>query len=91
MNTTSTPHQVTVYSKPSCVQCTMTYRKLDNAGISYIVVDVTEDEDAVAFIKDQLGYLTAPVVFVSEDLHWGGFRPDLIEGLAATLAATNAA
>ena len=26
---------ITVYTKPSCVQCTATFRALDKAGISY--------------------------------------------------------
>ncbi len=34
---------VTVYTKPQCVQCNMTYRALDAKGISYTKVDITED------------------------------------------------
>ena len=34
---------VTVYSKPSCVQCTATYRALRRKDIAYRVVDVTAD------------------------------------------------
>lgn len=73
--------QVTVYSRPSCVQCTATYKTLDKAGIEYTVVDVSEDEAALEFVKS-LGYLVAPVV-VAGDQHWGGFRRDLITALAA--------
>ncbi len=72
---------VTVYTKPACVQCTMTYRALDKQGIEYRTVDITEDAQALAQIKE-LGYLQAPVVIAGED-HWSGFQPDKINALAA--------
>lgn len=75
---------VTVYTKPSCVQCNMTYRELDKQGIEYNVLDVTADETALEAVKG-LGYLQAPVV-VADDEHWSGFRPDKISELAGRLA-----
>ena len=72
---------IAVYSKPSCVQCTATYRALDKQGIEYEVFDVSVDEKALAAVKD-LGYMQAPVV-VTEDDHWSGFRPDKIKALTA--------
>lgn len=76
---------VTVYSKPSCVQCTATYRNLDNKGVEYKVVDVTKDEDAYAFVKG-LGYQAAPVVVVEADGavvdSWSQFRADKIATLS---------
>ncbi len=50
---------VTVYTKPSCVQCTATYRALDNKGIQYEVLDVSADEAALEHVKS-LGYMQAP-------------------------------
>ena len=38
---------VTVYSKPSCVQCNATYRALDSKGIDYEVLDLSEDPAAL--------------------------------------------
>lgn len=75
---------IAVYSKPSCVQCTATYRALDKQGIEYEVFDVSVDEKALAAVKD-LGYMQAPVV-VTEDDHWSGFRPDKISSLASHVA-----
>ncbi|GGD46447.1 glutaredoxin-like protein NrdH [Microbacterium faecale] len=75
---------ITVYSKPSCVQCNATYRALDAKGIEYDVTDVSQDADALEQVK-QLGYMQAPVVIADED-HWSGFRPDKIDELAARLA-----
>lgn len=75
------PVDITVYSKPLCVQCDATKRALSKAGVDYSVVDITEDADALAKVKS-LGYVQAPVVITSED-HWSGFRPDKIKAIAA--------
>jgi len=75
---------ITVYSKPSCVQCTATYRALDNKGIEYEIFDVSVDEKALETVK-ALGYLQAPVIVTDED-HWSGFRPDKIAALSAAIA-----
>jgi glutaredoxin-like protein NrdH len=75
---------ITVYTKPSCVQCTATYRALDSKGIEYEVLDLSEDPSALEQVK-ALGYLQAPVVITDED-HWSGFRPDKIDELASRLA-----
>ncbi|MFT3970450.1 MAG: glutaredoxin-like protein NrdH [Micropruina sp.] len=76
---------ITVYSKPSCVQCTATYRALDRAGLSYDVVDLSADEQALSQVME-LGYQQAPVVF-ADDEHWAGFRPDKIKATAARAQA----
>lgn len=77
---------ITMYSKPSCVQCNATYRKLDEGGLEYEIVDLTQDAAALEAVK-ALGHQTAPVVIVREGGevldHWGGYRPDKIEALAA--------
>jgi len=71
---------VVLYSKPACVQCDATKRKFKKKGLAegtdYTVVDVSQDAAALEFIKS-LGYMQAPVVFVSKpegDHHWSGFN-----------------
>lgn len=71
---------IKVYSRPNCVQCNATYKKLNEAGIQYEVIDASQDADATEFVKG-LGYMQAPVVYVDEITHWSGFRPDLINEL----------
>ncbi|MEA5456922.1 glutaredoxin-like protein NrdH [Sinomonas sp. JGH33] len=91
MNTTAIPEgiaQVTVYSKPACVQCNATKRALDKKGIAYREVDVTEVPAALEYVTEDLGYSMAPVVVVDEHNHWAGFRPDRIENLATALGLT---
>ena len=73
--------QITVYTKPACVACKATFRALNNAGISYDVVDITEDAVARDYVIS-LGYLQAPVVVIG-DTHFSGFRPDRLNALAA--------
>lgn len=77
---------VTVYSKPSCVQCLGVYRYLDNHGIEYNIIDMSEDEAALENAK-ALGYLQAPVVIAGDDFHFSGNRPDKLAELSARLAA----
>ena len=76
-----TTNTITVYSKPACVQCTATTRAMDAKGISYTVVDLTQDAAAMEKVTD-LGYRQAPVV-IAGDNHWSGFRPDMIGALAS--------
>ncbi|OKH62360.1 glutaredoxin [Mycobacterium sp. SWH-M5] len=77
--------KVTVYTKPSCVQCNATFKALDKAGIEYTAIDVTADENALEYVQS-LGYLQAPVVVAGAE-HWSGFRPDRINSLNTTSAA----
>lgn len=79
---------VTVYTKPSCVQCTATYRALDKAGIAYNSVDISQDADALERLK-ALGHMGAPVV-ESPVGDWAGFQPDRITELKNHFTASNA-
>lgn len=71
---------IIVFSKPACVQCTATTRALDAKGVEYSVVDLTQDAEALERVT-ALGYRQAPVVMAG-DLHWSGFRPDMIARVA---------
>jgi glutaredoxin-like protein NrdH len=59
----------------------MTKRYLDKAGVSYETVDITTDPAALDMILG-MGFSSAPVV-ISEAGNWAGFRPDMLEQLAA--------
>lgn len=71
----------TVYTKPACVQCDMTKRYLDKAGVEYSTVDITQDPTALDMILG-MGFSSAPVV-ISESGSWAGFQPDRLSELAA--------
>lgn len=64
-----------------CVQCNATHRALDSKGISYEVIDLSTDDQALATVKE-LGYLQAPIVITDGD-RWSGFPPDKIAELTA--------
>lgn len=70
---------VTVYTLPSCVQCDSTKRVLTRNGIEFKTIDLSQDEAAMALVKE-LGYTAAPIVVVGDD-HWSGFRMDKISAL----------
>lgn len=80
---------ITVYSKPACVQCNATYKRLDKHGLAYQVVDVSVDDQAREYVMS-LGYLGAPVVVVDHDHngepeHWSGFSDRRIDRLAEAM------
>ena len=70
---------VTVYTKPSCVQCEATKRMMDKLKIEYSTVDITIDTDAFDMLVSK-GFKSAPVVITDNDA-WAGFNPDKISGL----------
>lgn len=70
---------ITVYSTPDCSKCAATKSTLDRKGIAYTAIDLSEDAEAMAFVKG-LGYNAAPVVVAGDD-HWSGFRMDKIAKL----------
>lgn len=84
----STPVPIIVYSKPSCVQCTATYRALDKLGLAYEVVDLADNQEALDRLL-ALGHQQAPVVWADGE-YWTGFRPDRIKALATAAAASGA-
>lgn len=75
---------VTVYGKPKCTACDATKRLLNKLQIPHTVIDVTEDAEALAYVKS-LGYFGAPVVVADTSSglhHWSDFRESKIKVLA---------
>jgi glutaredoxin-like protein NrdH len=70
-----------VYGKPNCKDCKATVSYLETYGIQYEYLDLVENPEALKFVKS-LGYLQAPVVVVSDEVHWSGFQPERIEEYA---------
>lgn len=74
---------ITVYTKPACVQCTATERRL---GSTPYATAEAQSPDAAALIAT-LGHMRAPVVTLSDRHgriidHWSGFNPDRIDAAA---------
>jgi glutaredoxin-like protein NrdH len=70
---------ITVYTKPSCVQCDQTKRFLDKSSIEYSTIDITEDQSALDKILS-MGFKSAPVVITDSD-SWAGFNPSKLAKL----------
>ena len=75
---------ITVYTTgPSCVRCTLTKNVLTTKGIAFVEVNIREDERARAYVVEDLGYTEAPVVVITDEDHWSGFRLDHIDRIAS--------
>lgn len=72
---------VLVFGKPNCPACKLTTARFDALGVPYTYRDLTEHPADLDMVR-LLGYQMAPVVIVG-DVHWGGFRADQINWLAA--------
>lgn len=64
---------ITVYSNPSCVQCEMTKKQFDKAGVAYESKMIQDSPEVLSLIEEK-GYKAAPVV-VTESTSWSGFQP----------------
>lgn len=79
----STEHVVSVYTTgPDCMRCVLTKRVLTKRGVQFLEVDIRNNGAAREYVVDDLGYTEAPVVVVTDEDHWSGFRPDKLEALA---------
>ena len=71
---------VEVYTVASCLQCRMTRRRLEAAGVGFVELPAEAHLDLLL----TYGITTAPGVIVRAPgtdrvpAAWGGFRPDLI-------------
>ena len=71
--------QVTVYSKPDCMQCNFTKKWLKEQGVPYTELNIKEDQEALLKVKE-MGYQAVPVI-VTETENWYGFQPDKLAEL----------
>lgn len=72
--------EVTVYSKPNCVDCTATKKLLNSVGVEFTEVNVTEDPSVIASLKKE-GFRKMPVVYADDQEPWSGFQEDRIRAL----------
>jgi len=70
---------VNIYGKPDCLECEATRRHLNKYNVEYLEIDVSTDEEALAYVQS-LGYAKLPVIVAGDD-HWFGFRPEKLAHL----------
>lgn len=73
--------EVRVFTKPNCVWCVRTKNMLEEEGIPFEEIDVSEDRGAYDLITLAWGFRQVPVVDTGED-RWAGHRPGRIKGIA---------
>ena len=67
---------ITIFSKPNCMSCNFAKKYLDDKGVKYEEIDVINDKEALAMLRDK-GYAQLPVVDIDGEFHTG-FRPDVL-------------
>ena len=75
--------QVTVYADAARDDVADTMAVLENVGITYTLIDLTQDENALQHVEE-LGFTQTPIVEAGTT-SWAGFRPDLIHALATSI------
>ena len=67
---------IKVYSKPNCMQCSFAKKYLNDKGIAFEEIDVFEDAEALAMLRDK-GIAEMPAVDINGEFHTG-FQPNIL-------------
>lgn len=67
----ATQAKVVMYSKNPCPYCVNAKRMLDNKGVSYEVIDLTDKPDEMDAIKNKTGWRTVPIIMIDGKLVGG--------------------
>ncbi|WP_280110257.1 glutaredoxin family protein [Segniliparus rugosus] len=73
-----------MYTQPGCKLCERSMQKLDDAGLEYNMIDLSEDPKALFYVTEVLECRTLPVI-VSGKTVIRGFQPDQLKTLIEQL------
>ncbi|MHC9532282.1 glutaredoxin-like protein NrdH [Dellaglioa sp. BT-FLS60] len=73
--------KITVFTKNNCIQCKMTKRFLEENNVDFDERNISEDDNAIDYLKGQ-GFQAVPVVEAPGFDTIAGFRPDMLKKLA---------
>lgn len=73
---------IIIYHKNGCIQCKMSMKMLDEAGVGYKEINVDDHPEYIDTLK-QKGFAALPVV-ETESGSWSGFRPDRLREYVAS-------
>ena len=76
---------IIIYTRNDCVQCYATKRAMESRGVAFEMVNIDLVPDAADTLREQ-GFRQLPVVIAGET-SWSGFRPDMINRIAALAAS----
>jgi glutaredoxin 3 len=63
--------KVVVYTKDPCPYCVRAMRLLDDKGVAYEEIDLTERPDEINRIKTETGWMTVPIILIDGKLVGG--------------------
>lgn len=63
--------KVVMYKKVPCPYCINAQRLLDEKGIKYDLVDLTDRPEELQALKEKTGWRTVPMIFVDDKLIGG--------------------
>jgi len=63
--------KVIMYSKVPCPYCVNAKRLLDEKGVKYEVIDLTDRPEEMQKIKDDTGWRTVPIIMIDGKLIGG--------------------
>lgn len=87
--TSSSPDEaVTIYTTPGCPGCELTKNALSKAGVTFRVVDLSQDLQAREALVSE-GFTAAPIVETPDGSRTAGFRPDRIKAIIAAQQPQN--
>ena len=72
---------IIIYTRNDCVQCHATNRAMESRGVAFEMVNIDQQPEAADTLRAQ-GFRQLPVV-VAGETSWSGFRPDMINRIAA--------
>ncbi len=75
---------IIIYTRNDCVQCHATKRAMESRGVAFEMVNIDQQPEAADTLRAQ-GFRQLPVV-VAGETSWSGFRPDMINRIAAPAA-----
>jgi glutaredoxin-like protein NrdH len=79
------PPEITIYGPHECPNCDKAMEHFDRKDIAYSKVDLEPGDANHVYVKDTLGYSTAPVIVAKipghRTVHWGGHRIDMLMAL----------
>jgi len=73
--------KIKIYTTPTCAFCPAVKKFLDDKGVEYEEVDITQDEKAAEEMKEKTGQMGVPVTIIGEEVVVGYDKKKLEEVL----------
>jgi len=71
--------KVKVYSTPTCPYCDILEEFLQDKGVKFEVIDVSQDKTAQEYILEKTGKMAVPVMEIDEKIVVGFDRPKIVK------------